>query len=180
MTGLLDVVSVAQPLTTFAALEAARMAPVILPVVAMRFWSNVSRGNSDACWPWQRARNRRGYGRVGARRVYRLAHRMAWEITFGAIPLGTFVLHHCDNPPCCNPAHLFLGSHDENMADMVRKGRQLKGSLKAQAKLTETSVRDIRDRYMHGETLTALSACFGVSISQVHHICTRKQWAHLQ
>jgi len=84
-----------------------------------RFWCGVKRGEPDECWPWTRSLSPKGYGRVRGRN----AHRVAYELTYGPIPPGMFVCHTCDNPPCCNPAHLFLGTYLDNIADMVAKKR---------------------------------------------------------
>lgn len=97
-----------------------------------RFWSKVDR-SSQSCWNWQAATDQSGYGRVLVNGQNRRAHRIAWELTHGEIPAGdgyhgVCVLHQCDNPACCNPLHLFLGSQRENIADMQRKGRHGHGS----------------------------------------------------
>lgn len=89
-----------------------------------RFWAKVDKsGGPDACWLWTAGRSDWGYGhfRVGSKNLQ--AHRFAWELTRGPIPAGLLVLHRCDNPPCCNSAHHFLGTHADNMADAKAKGR---------------------------------------------------------
>jgi hypothetical protein len=90
-----------------------------------RFWDKVDRsGGPDACWPWTAFRYASGYGQFGVAGVAPIrANRYAWMAVHGRIPDGLWVLHHCDNPPCCNPAHLFLGTAQDNVDDMVAKGR---------------------------------------------------------
>lgn len=102
-------------------------------LVADRFWDKTDR--RGRCWLWLAARDRKGYGKFGVgtlghdRRV-ESAHRVAWELTRGPIPGGMYVLHHCDNPWCVNPDHLWLGTRADNAADMVAKGRSTKGRPK--------------------------------------------------
>jgi len=94
-----------------------------MPDVAPRFWAKVAK--SDGCWLWTGARASNGYGsfRFADRPCATAAHRAAWELACGPIPHGMHVLHRCDNPPCVNPAHLFLGTHLENVRDREAKGR---------------------------------------------------------
>jgi hypothetical protein len=93
--------------------------------VEERFWSKVAIGEPGECWEWQRSRNADGYGqfKLASGESPQRASRVAWMLSFGDIPDGLWVLHRCDNPPCCNPAHLFLGTAADNHADMRAKGR---------------------------------------------------------
>ncbi len=93
--------------------------------VAERFWPKVDRRGPDECWEWKAARQAEGYGKMFTTNRCRpeRAHRVSWVLHHGPIPDGMFVLHRCDNPPCVNPAHLFLGTNLDNIEDMGRKGR---------------------------------------------------------
>ena len=98
-----------------------------LPILR-RFFSNVRISEPDACWEWIGSKYTVGYGQFsipvdGRNRTMVGAHRFAWALAFGKTPKGMFVCHHCDNPPCVRPDHLFLGTHTENIRDMLRKGR---------------------------------------------------------
>ena len=125
--------------------------------------------------------NRRRYGQFMLDGKPRKAHRVSWMLTYGDVPAGQHALHKCDNPPCVNPHHLFLGSHADNMRDKMRKGRHVasKGSANGSAKLSERDVFEIRRRYAFGETYTVLGREFGVSRMQVSRIVSRELWRHL-
>lgn len=138
-----------------------------------------AKGGPDECWPWQGFRYK-GYGRVavtvdGAVRVIG-AHRIAYEAAYGPIPAGLTVLHRCDNPPCCNPAHLFLGTNTDNNADRDAKGRQAKGERQGAAKLTAQDVVLIR---ASDETFVVLAERFGVSAITVAQASRGATWSHL-
>lgn len=160
--------------------------------IASRFWSKVD--TSGDCWEWTGCQ-RAGYGyfRVAAGHM-EMAHRFSWQLAYGPISNGLFVCHACDNPRCVRPDHLFLGTHDENMADMVRKGRSPSGDRNPSrrfpervsrgehhtAKLTEAQVRDIRARYTPGYGhLTELGREFGVTPDAIKFIVTRQTWKHI-
>src|SRR4051794_31357857 len=102
-------------------------------------------GGPDACWPWTGYCNSRGYGEAMIERRHVRVHRVAWEAEHGPIPDDMLLCHRCDNPPCCNPAHHFIGTSADNNADMKAKGRArgVRGTANAGAKLTADQVRSI-------------------------------------
>lgn len=93
--------------------------------MVVRFWERVQK--SSGCWLWSGFRDRAGYGRFKGPGNIQHAHRTSWVFERGPIPKGLFVCHHCDNPPCVNPEHLFLGTSADNTRDRDRKGRQARG-----------------------------------------------------
>lgn len=128
------------------------------------------------CRVWTASRNFWGYGKIGWRGKIYKAHRLAWEETNGPIPLGLFVCHHCDNPPCINPDHLFLGTNDDNTADKVSKGRQARGAEAGNVFLTERQVLAIRtDTRSH----RMIADAYGVCHTSVGLIKRRRRWAHI-
>ena len=103
-----------------------------------RFWSHVKKGKQDECWLWLGPLDHYGYGKInrgGWHGKTLKAHRVSWEFANGLIPSGMCVLHHCDNPRCVNPAHLFLGTHGDNARDRERKHRGNHGKLSKQKAL---------------------------------------------
>lgn len=135
---------------------------------------------TDGCHLWT-GRLSGGYGTIcGGAKGPLLAHRLAYEYAIGPIPDGLLVCHTCDNPPCVNPAHLFVGTNDDNMADMARKGRQAKGEKSGMAKLTEEDVVNIRKKYrkgIYGQVILARE--FGVTHQNIAAIVKVRTWKHV-
>ena len=151
-----------------------------------KFWRHVPGFDPRTCWEWMGTiMIRGGYGqfqhmRNGIRTRYR-AHRVSWELHNGPIPKGLLVLHHCDNPPCVNPNHLFLGTPKDNTHDMIRKGRMPRGSARPRTKLTEDIVRDMRSKYANGGILgRELAEEYGVTQWAVFPILRGETWTHVQ
>lgn len=164
----------------------------LTPLLITRFWAKVEK--TDTCWLWQGTRPR-GYGhlRIGGGKVIG-AHRLSWIITYGMIPRGMFVCHHCDVRNCVRPAHLFLGTCKENMVDASRKGRTSRGDSHHtrthpervrrgvshyKVKLNNEQVLTIRRLRTQGRTLASLAKEFGVTNGNIYFITSGKTWSHL-
>jgi hypothetical protein len=145
-----------------------------LESVARRFWSKVDK--TESCWIWRACRERRGYGCFSGLGKCRLAHRVAWMLVHGEWP-ATGLRHSCDNPSCVNPAHLSLGTHAQNMADMVARGRSYRGERRSA--LTEDMVREIRRLALEGVSMREIGRRFGIGAPHVCRIKQGKKWAHL-
>lgn len=146
--------------------------------IAERFWAQVEK--TDSCWLWVGTRFVDGYGlfRDGKPRG---AHRVAWELHYGPIPDGLMVCHHCDNPPCVNPAHLFLGTNADNMADMKRKGRQGFGERNASSRLTEVDIVAIRKSYwLQGLLSHEIARQYETSDRHIRNIVRGNKWPHVE
>lgn len=142
-----------------------------------RLLSKIQIGDSDDCWEWT-AGTRNGYGRMRVGRKLLTATRLIWRLVHGTDPVGQLLLHTCDNPSCCNPAHLFLGSHADNNHDKERKkrGNHPLGEKVGTSKLTESDVRGI---YRSQESNRDLAARFDVSDVTIRNIKTGQIWQHV-
>ncbi len=187
-----------------------------LPILE-RFWLRVNKDGPipahkpelGPCWVWTGATTGQGYGKMNIRGVRSLTHRISWEIHNGPVPDGLFVLHRCDNEPCCNPAHLFVGTNQDNTADSTEKGRRASGERHGThtkpetlqrgdehwtrrlgvrtigedngfAKLTDDDVRAIRLAYANGESQQSIADRHGIHQTAVSGIARRQTWSHVQ
>lgn len=168
-----------------------------------RFWRKVDKSSGpDNCWIWESSKNRKGYGTFNVGRRNLKAHRIAWIISHGPIPHdgsahGICVCHRCDVRDCVNPAHLFLGTNAQNMADMIQKGRDNKargdshrarmhpelmprGEAHGRALITAAQVLEIRSLYSAGGiTMKELGNRFGLAKSSINNIIKRNNWKHI-
>lgn len=151
--------------------------------IKQRFWSKVNIKGLFDCWEWMAYKDKKGYGRCNFF-TDTLVHRIAWILIYGKIPKGLFVCHHCDNPSCVNPAHLFLGTHKDNMNDRDKKGRQShsmgkKGSKHNFARFTEEQIIAIRVLYQAGIRQYEIAKMYNVDKDHICLIVHRKIWTHI-
>ena len=145
-----------------------------------KFWSKVIKTSN--CWEWTGFKCN-GYGQIiiNGKRYY--AHRIAFELEYGKIPDGLCVLHHCDNPPCVRPDHLFLGTRGDNNRDSMLKGRKFHpiGESHGKSKLTNKNVLLIRELYNQGDfTQAELGKRFNVCHQTIGFIVNYKNWKHIK
>jgi HNH endonuclease len=147
-----------------------------------KFWSKVAIQESrDKCWPWIGAISGGKYGRLTIKRMSYSAHRIAYTLTHGAIPKGMDICHKCDNPPCCNPDHLFAGTRKDNFDDAVKKGRI--SPLYATSRITKLTESDVREVLfllkVGGKTQSEIANLFGVNQSEISRMKNKKRWKHV-
>lgn len=150
-----------------------------------RFWSKVDKGFEDECWPYNEYCYPNGYGEFKHNSENYYAHRLAYALTNGPFELHMKVRHSCDNPPCCNPKHLLLGTMQDNVDDMARRGRKAiysgfvrkDSEANASAKLTWPKVRELKARIAKKENLKKLAEEYSIHWSQVYRIKNGESWA---
>lgn len=158
-----------------------RINPRAIPVEE-RFQDAVDRGTEDQCWEFQWHRNKQGYGKFFFRGSCWQAHRVAYTLTKGEIPNGLDVLHTCDNPPCCNPAHLYVGTDADNTRDKIARNRlrPRKGERHGMHKMTEMEARDVIAELRAGTPGRILARKYGVTDTAISLIKRGINWRHLR
>lgn len=154
-----------------------------------QFYSRVAVSSPDQCWPWTGCRypitseNKWDYGKTQIFGYVTTAHRASFLFTGQPVPSGMLVCHKCDNPPCVNPGHLFLGTSLDNLEDCASKGRRVfnpnKGELHYRSELTDSDVLQIRSMRASGMKLKDIGQEFGIPFKHVSLISLRKRWKHI-
>lgn len=153
-----------------------------------RFWAKVN--ITEGCWEWTGATTKGGYGHTRDENQRQIdAHRLAWILTYGPIPDGLLICHHCDNRKCVRPDHLFLATQKDNIQDALNKGRiatgaalnhpAQEGELNNNAKVTRKQVMQVLTLYDNGHTQATIARKTGINRANVWAIVHRKSWQHL-
>lgn len=141
--------------------------------ITERFWSKVNVLGENECWEWQGGKNSDGYGNVGKwSGQWWKAHQLSYYLTYGSLPEGRCICHTCDNRSCCNPKHLWIGTHQENMDDMARKERAWGTRLSAKMAV------EMRRERKAGATYRELRDKYGVSDAHITRILNKQAWKH--
>lgn len=151
--------------------------------IKKRFWSFVDVRGDDECWPWLAGFYDSGYGQFTYKRKKKYikvkASRFAWRLTKGKIPKGLLVCHSCDNPPCCNPNHFFLGTYKDNSHDSMNKKRHTYGVFHPGAKIGDTEVVKIFKLRSLGYSQSSIGEVVGLSQTHIGRILRRERWSHI-
>jgi hypothetical protein len=147
-----------------------------------RFFKFISaQSHPNDCWEWLGVKSHQGYGNFTFNNHPVRAHRFSWELHGGTIPEGLLVCHHCDNPSCVNPLHLYVGTHVDNNNDTIKRGRNIdrKGSKHPCSVVTEKIALEIRSKSKQGQTGQELSREYGLCEATISNIKNRKSWTHI-
>jgi hypothetical protein len=147
----------------------------------VRFLSKVKIAGPDDCWEWTAGQLKDGYGYFRLNGKTASAHRVSYLLFKGEVPPGLYVCHRCDNPGCCNPAHLFAGTGRENALDREAKGRghDRRGENQGNSKLRSSDVVQIRSKHSAGASRATLAAEYGVNWSTIDKVVRRESWSHV-
>lgn len=144
-----------------------------------RFYDKIKINKENGCHEWQASISRRGYGQFALNSTTQVSHRVAWLLSYGQIPKGIYVLHHCGNPKCVNPAHLFLGTQRDNMNEAISKNIYFRSS--GNAKITEKQVIRVKGMLQDGiYSVATIAKRFDVSWHAIYDIKHNRTWKHLQ
>lgn len=133
----------------------------------------------NGCWEYQVCGKRDKYGLIEINGKTKRAHRISYELFVNEIPNGMCVCHKCDNPPCINPEHLFIGTNHDNRMDSVNKKRHSRGISRPLAKFNEEEIREIRELYFKGHSIEVLALKYKVNYSTMYRIVKRHTWSHI-
>lgn len=147
------------------------------------FWSRVDIRGEDECWPWIALTDEDGYGRFAVDRKARGAHRVAYCLGKGIhiddLPSTSHVCHSCDNPPCCNPKHLWTGSETENVDDRHSKGRDARGAKQHLSIFKDDDIRAIRKLHASGTMQIDIALMYSTTQGTIGKIVRRETWRHV-
>lgn len=160
------------------------------PTFPERFWKKVNKDGPipshmphlGQCWMWMGATDKRGRGNIATQGHHIIRHTWgSWLLHIGPIPNGMCVCHHCDNPNCVRPDHLWLGTQFQNVKDCKNKNRRAKGEMIGASKLTEVQVLEIRRRYVRRDSNNnrKLIKEFGICLDTFYNVTSRTSWKHI-
>jgi hypothetical protein len=143
-----------------------------------RIKNNININNKTGCWEWKLRRDKDGYASINLGGNRERCSRISYQIYKGQIPNKMLVCHTCDNPPCVNPDHLFIGTHKDNMDDMVSKGKNKKGTNNGRHKLNNNMIKEIKKLYPI-KSMPTLAKMYNVSVVNISSIIRGKIWKHV-